>query len=289
MSRHVVLTVAGTGSDMWNTASPQPAGIGSSLAAAQPDRYLWQPVGDYPAATFPMGPSVTAGVQSLIYLTTGETYPGFSVTPGQTYGENSLVLIGYSQGAMVVVQFIQWCYQFNRMDILSRIVTVAVLGNPQRLEGFASGNEFAGWPLPGTTDGAATGGIAQASNSNGPTNITIEQMQPQLPTPVTHFWGDFVNTDDADDGATELYANAPQNGVGTVEQSIFNLVQNFDLATAWGLAQDLGHPLNDILAIFNGFLFLAAQGAADHYTYDTTPIYNFVALAGSQTEPFGPV
>lgn len=289
MSRHVVLTVAGTGSDMFNTGSPQPALVGSSLAAAQPDRYFWQPVGDYPAATFPMGPSVTAGVQSLIYLTTGETYPGFTITPGQTYRDSSLVLLGYSQGAMVVVQFIQWCYQFNRMDILSRIVCVAVWGNPQRLQGWASGNQFAGWPMPGETDGSPTGGIAQAVNANGPVNITLEQMQPQLPHPVTHFWGDFVNTNNPDKGTTELYANCPQSSVGSVEQSIFNLVQNFDLATAWGLVQDLGHPLEDILAIFNGFLFLAAQGAADHYDYDTTPIYNFVALAGSQTEPFGPV
>jgi hypothetical protein len=289
MSRHIVLTVAGTSSDLFNTASPQPALIGSNLAAAHPDRYLWQPVGDYPAATFPMGPSVTAGVQSLIYLTTGETYDGFNITPGRTYGKNSLILVGYSQGAMVVCQFIQWCYQFNRMDILSRIVCVAVLGNPQRLEGWASGNQFAGWPMPGKVDGAVTGGIAQTVNANGPTNMTLEQMKPHLPHPVKHFWGDFVNTNDADKGTTELYANCPQNDVGSVEQSIFNLVQNVDLATAWGLAQDLGHPLPDILAIFNGFLFLAAQGNADHYSYDTTPIYNFVALAGSETAPFGPV
>lgn len=289
MSRHVVLTVAGTGSDLWNTAPPQPAGVGQALAQNEPDTYFWQPVGDYPAATFPMGPSVTMGVQSLIYLTTGETYEGFNITPGQTYRDNSLILLGYSQGAMVVCQFIQWCYQWDRTDILERIVAVGVWGNPQRLEGWASGNEFAGWPLPGQVDGADTGGIAQGVNANGPVNMTLEQMQPRLPHEVTHFWGDFVNTNNPDRGATELYANTPQNGVGGIEQSIFNLVQNFDLATAWGLVQDLGQPLPDILAIFNGFLFLAAQGNADHYTYDPAPIYNFIHLAGSQTEPFGPI
>ena len=289
MSRHVVLTVAGTGSDLWNTAPPQPAGIGSNLAANQPDRYFWQPVGDFPAATFPMGPSVTMGVQSLIYLTTGETYPGFQITPGQTYGENSLVLIGYSQGAMVIAQFVQWCYQFNRMDILSRIVCVAVLGNPQRPEGFASGNEFAGWPIPGVKDGSQTGGIAQGTNSDGPVNLTLEQVQPRLSTPVTHFWGDFVNTNNPDVGATELYANAPQNGVGSVEQTIFNAVQNLTPLAAWDVFMDLDAPINTFDAIINGFQFLAATGNADHYTYDPTPIYNFVALAGSQTEPFGPI
>ncbi|MEZ0366826.1 GH25 family lysozyme [Mycobacterium sp. pUA109] len=286
-AKHVLLTVSGTGTNMWDTSSPQPAMVGSQLAAAQPDRYFWQPVGDYPAATFPMGPSVTAGVQSLIYLTTGETYPGFNITPGTTYGDNSLILLGYSQGAMVVCQFIQWCYQFNRTDILQRIVAVAVWGNPQRLEGYASGNEFAGWPMPGQIDGSDTGGIAQGTNSNGPVNMTAEQMQPHLPNPVTHFWGDFVNTNDADKGATELYANCPQNGVGSVEQTIFNAVQNLDLTTALSVVANLAHPMNTVDAILNGFEFLAATGNADHYTYDTTPIYNFVALAGSQTEPFG--
>lgn len=288
MSRHVVLTVAGTGSDLFNTAAPQPAQVGSQLAADHPDRYFWQPVGDYPAATFPMGPSVTAGVQSLIYLTTGETYEGFNITPGPTYRDNSLILMGYSQGAMVVCQFIQWCHQWNRMDILSRIVAVCVWGNPQRLEGWASGNQFAGWPMPGQIDGSPTGGIAQGVNATGVVNMTLEQMQPQLPHPVTHFWGDFVNTNNPDHGNTELYANAPQNGVGSVEQTIFNLVQNFDLATVWAVIQCIGHPLEDVEAIINGFEFLAATGNADHYTYDTTPIYNFAALAGSQTEPFGP-
>lgn len=288
MSHHVVLTVSGTSASMWDTTSPQPALVGSTLAANEPDRYYWQPVGDYPAATFPMGPSVTAGVQSLIYLTTGETYEGFNITPGNTYGSNSLILTGYSQGAMVVCQFIQWCYQFNRMDILSRIVAVAVWGNPQRLEGWASGNQFAGWPMPGEIDGSPTGGIAQATNATGVVNMTLEQMQPRLPHPVTHFWGDFVNTNDPDHGQTELYANCPQNGVGSVEQTIFNLVQNFTLETAWAVVECLGTPIEDVEAIMNGFEFLAAQGNSDHYTYDTTPIYNFLALAGSQTAPFGP-
>jgi hypothetical protein len=39
-------------------------------------------------------------------------------------------------------------------------------------------------------------------------------------------------------------------------------------------------------AIYNGGMFLAAGPNASHYTYDTTPIYNFIALAGQQTQPF---
>jgi Cutinase len=289
MSRHVILTVAGTGSDMFNTASPQPALVGSNMAAADPENYFWQPVGDYPAATFPMQPSVTDGVNSLIYLTTGTTVPGDTNTtvPGPNYPQNGLILMGYSQGALVVCQFIQWCWANNRIDILERIVAVVVWGNPQRLEGFASGNEFAGWPMPADRDGVPTCGIAQTVNVNGPANMTMEQMQPISKT-VTHYWADFVNTNTPDLGETELYANAPSGGVGSVEQSIFNAVETFDLPTVMGVLADLD-MLGDIgLAIINGFEFLGAGGAADHYTYDVTPMQTFATLAGSETPPFGP-
>jgi hypothetical protein len=289
MSHHIVFSVAGTGSDLFNTAAPQPAAVGSQLEADHPDLFKWQPVGDYPAATFPMGPSVTQGVQSLIYLITGETYPGFQVTPGPTYRGNSIMLLGYSQGAMVVCQFVQWCYQFNRMDILSRLVAVAVWGNPQRLAGWASGNQFAGWPMPGKIDGSVTGGIAQGVNADGPVNMTLSQMRPRLATPVTHFWCDLVNTNSADTGATELYANCPQGGAGAVEQTIFNIVQAFTLADAMAFLGNFVQPVADVEAIINGFEFLGAGGNADHYTYDTAPAYNFLSLAGRATPPFGPV
>jgi hypothetical protein len=39
-------------------------------------------------------------------------------------------------------------------------------------------------------------------------------------------------------------------------------------------------------AIVNGGMFLAAGPNAAHYTYDTTPIYNFIAMAGQATPPF---
>jgi hypothetical protein len=288
MPQHIVLTVSGTGTNMFDTTPPQPALVGQQLAENEPDIFFWQPVGDYPAATIPMDPSVVMGVQSLIYLTTGEIYPGFNITPGPFYRYNSLVLDGYSQGAMVVCQFIQWCWKYNRMDILSRIVAVVVEGNPQRLAGFASGNEFAGWPMPPDKNGGPSGGIAQAVNPNGACNMTLAQMQCQLPNAaeVTHFWGDFANTNNPDQGATELYAIAPQNGVGSIEQTVFNAVQNLDGPSILGVMGDLMHPIEDIQAIVNGFQFLAAGANADHYSYDITPMYNFISLAGHQTMPF---
>jgi hypothetical protein len=309
VSHHVVFTVAGTGSDMWNTAAPQPAGIAQQLEATFPDTYLWQPVGDYPAATFPMGDSVTDGINSLIYMITGEPVAGSNTTvPGPTYVENGLQLLGYSQGAIVVCGFIQWCFANNRMDVLERIVTVAVWGNPCRLPGFASGNDFAGWPDPGTVDGFETGGIA-GPGTVGPGQMTPEQVLCQLPAALLatkkHYWGDFVNTIG---DATDIYADCPTGPApvtlagealpGSFETLIYDLVQEIGSADMPALIQAVQRLLGtgdlpDIIgvgeAVLNGGLFLAAGPDAAHYTYDPTPIYNFVAASGSETPPFGPV
>jgi hypothetical protein len=308
VSHHIVFTVSGTGTNMTDTTTPQPALVGSNLAAADPDLFLWQPVGDYPAATFPMGPSVLDGINSLIYMTTGDPVPGSNTTvPGPTYPENSIILLGYSQGAIVVCAFVQWCFANNRQDILERLVAVGVWGNPCRLPGFASGNEFAGWPLPGTVDGYITGGISGPGTTNLPAGagvMTLEQVQPQLATEVTHYWGDFVNT--IGDG-NDLYADCPTGPSpvtldgeaipGSAETLIYEIIQGIGTEDLPELELQLTRlfgtePLPELLgiteAIINGGLFLIRGANAAHYTYDTTPIQSFIALAGSQTAPWGP-
>src|SRR5947209_13566300 len=106
---HIVMTVSGTGVDMWNTAPPQPAGVAAALAAASPDLFYWQPVGNYPASVFPMGPSVNAGVAELNRLCTQINPPGGA----PSYPENSIILLGYSQGAIVVCQFLHTIASLN--------------------------------------------------------------------------------------------------------------------------------------------------------------------------------
>jgi hypothetical protein len=307
MSHHVVMTVAGTGSDMWNTAPPQPANVAQALAANEPDTFVWQPVGDYPAATFPMGSSVTDGINSLIYLSTGVAPAGSSVTvPGPNYPSNGIILLGYSQGAIVVCGFIQWCYANNRFDILTRIVAVGVWGNPCRLPGFASGNQFAGWPMPAEVDGFITGGIA-GPGTDGPGQMLPGQLVPQVPNASQrkHFWGDFVNT--IGDG-NDIYADCPTGPApvtldgealpGSMETFVYDLVQQIGSADLPALELALSRVLNlDDLAgavavgeaVLNGGMFLAAGPNAAHYTYDVEPIYNFIALAATETAPFGPV
>jgi hypothetical protein len=292
MPRHILLTVSGTGTNMWDTTNPQPAGVAQALAAAFPDLFYWQPVGNYPASVFPMGPSAQDGVDSLTQLSTG-TPTGLSVA-GPSYQDNSLVLLGYSQGAISVCNFLRQVAWPNP-QIANRIVAVAVWGNPCRLPGFASGNEFAGWPLPGPVDGVTSGGIS------GPACMTAADVAPHLLTPVTHFFGDFVNTVGV---GKDLYADAPwwngntaTAGPGMFETQIYDIVQNASAANLFAIVLDVlklvSAPIPTIIsiteAILNGGMFAAAGQNAAHFTYNTAPIFNFLALAGHQTAPWGPV
>lgn len=284
MAQHITMTVSGTGVDMWNAAPPQPAAV---IPLLNRNLCWWQPVGNYPADVFPMGTSVQDGVDELVRLF-NEVFPN-----------NSKILMGYSQGAIVVSHFIRdevlnprgRCYGQAK-----NIVAVATWGNPCRLPGFASGNQFSGWPLPDKLDGVTTGGIA------GPDCLTADDVKPHLNTPVTHFWGEWVNTVGQ---GRDLYADAPvgdnpwtaEAPAGVVETNIYNIIQGTPLGVIGGIWRIIGEAIrtispinNDLIAtieaIYNGGLFASAGPNAAHYTYDVQQIANFVNLAASQTKPW---
>lgn len=281
--RHVVLTVQGTGVDMWNAAPPQPAAVAQAL---DPNVYFWQPVGNYPASvTNPqMGESVQDGVNELVRLV-NEVYP-----PGNPTG-STFVLLGYSQGAIVVSHFMRDHVVNPKGDCHARygdIVAVCTWGNPCRMPGFASGNDFAGWPDPADVDGFVTGGIS------GPDNLAAADLLPASTT-VGHYWGEFVNTLGQ---ATDIYADCPQGGPGVYETQVYNVVQKANLNNIWAFIVDIQRLALSLgsaalftqlwslaEAIINGGLFLAAGPNAAHYTYDVTPIINFVNVAGGETAP----
>lgn len=135
-----LLTVNGTG-----VADPFGAGFPADLARAlltqAEGMWKWQPVG-YPAAAFPMGPSVCVGRAALCAQI--RRHPG------------PVALSGYSQGALIVGTV--W-----RDDILAadgvlhhRLDDVAAIvnyGDPMRCPGVANGNAFAGQPLPRNING----------------------------------------------------------------------------------------------------------------------------------------
>jgi hypothetical protein len=296
MSRHIVITAQGTGADMWLTAPPQPAAV---AAALDPALCFWQPLGNYPASvTNPqMGASVQDGVNEMVRL----------VNQVYTYGNptgSTIIPIGYSQGAIVVGHW--W-----RDEVLNPagrcharaadVIALAVWGNPLRCPGFTSGNDFAGWPKPTPLDGVTTGGIA------GPDCLKPDELHPQFPG-ARHFFGDFVNTIGQ---GRDLYADAPvgppagqpvtpagdpwaaEPDAGVYETQIYNIIQNA-FPSIFTLAADIFHLFGPAMfrevlgiaeAVINGGLFLSKGPNAAHYTYDITPIVNFVNLAAHETPP----
>lgn len=292
MTQHIVITAQGTGISMWDTTPPQPAAVAQRL-----DKKLcfWQPLGNYPASVVnpQMGQSVKQGVDEMVRLF-NEVYP-----------TNSKILMGYSQGAIVVCHFI-------RDEVLNpkgrcfgqakNIVAVAVWGNPCRIPGFASGNEFAGWPLPKPLDGVITGGIS------GPDCLKPEHVATPSKA-YKHYWGDFVNTIG---NGRDLYADAPvgppagtpvlttgapwvnEPAAGAIETQIYDIVQDwfpaifkivgdlFKLVTPASIFTLIGIAE----AIVNGGMFAAAGANASHFTYDITPIVTFISLCAKATPPW---
>ncbi|WP_094360020.1 peptidoglycan-binding domain-containing protein [Mycobacterium marinum] len=128
--RGTLFTCQGTGVDMW-TGPP------ADTARAVTDLYFWQPVGNWPAAPFPMGPSIDAGRAELNVQI--DAHPG------------DISMAGYSQGAMVVaLTYMRDILPadgrlHHRLPDVKRVVT---WGNPCRQQGKANGNKQAGWPIP---------------------------------------------------------------------------------------------------------------------------------------------
>lgn len=120
-----LFTVHGTG-----MADPTGPGLPADTARAVLDKYRWQPIGNYPAATFPMWPSIQQGVNELI----------FQLEQKLTGNNDEFALAGYSQGA-VVVGLVLKHHIMNPAGklhkFLHRLRKVVFWGNPMRQKGIA--------------------------------------------------------------------------------------------------------------------------------------------------------
>jgi len=231
--KHTLYNVAGTTATWDNDFT---ASIASQVNG---ERYYWQGV-SYPAATFPMGPSVKAGVEELVRLITEK--------PG------TFAIMGYSQGAIVTCKV--WRDEImnpagrlhdRKHDIFGHVT----FGNPLRCPGYANGNPLAGLPPPANEFGTLTGGIA------GPDDLTPWQTMP---------W----HIDFAHDG--DLFTTCPtgpdpwsnEMPAGEHETSIYKLVQG-EIAGHQSILQQVGEILTDpldeavplVLAMIDAFTFLA--------------------------------
>jgi hypothetical protein len=127
--RGTFLTVCGTGVPWW-------VGPDADTARAVADQWLWQPVG-YPAAPFPMNPSVQNGRAELINQ--------INLHPGP------IALGGYSQGAIVTAEVWEYDIKPSNGRLHHRINDVkkaVAWGNPMRQQGKSHPDPGAGMAGP---------------------------------------------------------------------------------------------------------------------------------------------
>lgn len=116
--RHIVFSAHGMG-------QPDPFGIGypaDICRALDPRYYIWQPVGNWEAAAFPMKTSVDHLMDELYHLLT-------VIFPWQTF-----MFVGYSEGCLGMMLFLLRCREGDLKDsgIYERFRGGAGIGNPAR-------------------------------------------------------------------------------------------------------------------------------------------------------------
>lgn len=239
----------------------------------EPELFRWQGIG-YPAATFPMRPSIVAGWEETVRLILS--------IPGK------FTMSGYSQGADVVC--LVWKHEL--LDPAGRLhhrlndcLAVFAYGNPMRAPGIAYGNTMLwGRPAPGEEDGHTTGGIA------GPADLKPEECL----FPEGHpYEGKAAVLDFANPG--DLYAACPvgdepwndETEVGASETLIYESVLDFNGGDLWAwfkiIFKTIGMPWTAwarVQAIWNGIQFASLGQNAPHWQYSSQPEIEYLEKLG---------
>lgn len=233
-SRPMLFTACGTGVPWW-------VGPDADVARAVESRWKWQPVG-YPAAPFPMNPSVQAGRLELIRL--------FDLHRAriEKYGAG---LIGYSQGAIVICE--TWlddiAAETGRLRwAKGSILKAAAFGNPMREAGKV-------W-----ADGGAP-----------PASITSHGIADRLMVNTPTFFRDYAH-------AGDLYAEV-EGDAGEWKSSIYKVVMGARLMQGPDsiLAQVLEltqAPATEAIAAMQAILkagMFFVKGTGPHVNYDARP------------------
>ena len=233
-TRPMLFTVCGTGVPWW-------IGPDADVARAVEGRWKWQPVG-YPAAPFPMNPSVQAGRLELIRL--------FELHRNriEKYGAG---LIGFSQGAIVICE--TWLDDIFAENGRLRwakgsILKAATFGSPMREAGKV-------W---------ADAGAAPAS-------ITSHGIADRLMVNTPTWWRDYAHTGD-------LYAEV-EGDAGEFKTAIYKVIMGARIMQGPDsiLAQVLEltqAPATEAIAAMQAILkagMFFVRGTGPHLNYDTRP------------------
>lgn len=233
----VIFTVHGTG-----MPDPEGPGYPADVARQVMDLYDWQPIGNYPAAPFPMLDSINKGRAELV----------LQLRRRLTNGRKG-VLIGYSQGA--IITSLVWKHDIldsagSLHDLKDQIILSITWGNPSREVAKANGNEFAGWTVP---------------QGRG---ITEDRIQD---TP--DWWYDFAH-------AGDLYTNTPDDLSGKNDTAIWKIIESLNFVGAGALLPRLGEIASEGIPgwqsigqsiLSAGAFFLSNPATLEHINYDTGP------------------
>lgn len=291
-SAGAIFAVDGTAYLGYPGIPPPGAGFASGLAygLTQVSPTLWSTyLIPYPAAAYPMAPSIEAG-RATLKSELSSFASGYYASHHQSYDGMVILMTGYSQGAMVVG--LVWKLDIFDPDgelhyLLPYVYRIYNFGDPYRCPGIAWGNVLMGKPLPSLIDGVTTGGIG------GPCNLTPAQTNFRAPD-GKHIVQSFVNPGD-------LYADCPvgdspwtnkaflslgKNALaslvgrgkpslwsakakaGAAEYSIFGIVQHATFANVAALAADLLMPIGTIEGIINAWTFFIQGANAPHWHYE---------------------
>jgi hypothetical protein len=236
--RHIIYTVSGALADMW---TGYPANLAGAL---DPDVFYWQPV-NYPAAQFPMKPSIDAGVAEHARLMLLQS-------PEQTWAGAY-----YSEGSLV------WDAILLRMQTpgdplepyLASCIGVVTFGNPGR---------EAGHTIPGGIDPGGEGIVL-------PNNVNTPAFE----------WDFACGAKMAASPGNDLYTTCGtgETAQAAVDQrSVWELVYNVDLNSLLGstsLAAEifglLANPavggVAAVEATIGALDFFAVEGLTPHTSY----------------------
>lgn len=245
----VLFTVQGAGVDMYT-------GYQADTARALADIAEWQPIGNYPAAAFPMQDSVNQGIAELRLQIRrwAQLHPGIK-----------MILIGYSEGSLVTGSV--WKNDIvNPNGILHDLylagffIAGVTWGFPMREQGKANGNVYAGQPIP---DGQ---GIVDDRMTNTP-----------------DFWYDFAHGANGPQGR-DIYTDEGTGDTGLIESAIWHIVASVDFFSQGAivplLITELQKPLAVILpafeAIIQAGMFFIVNGLTPHTNYDIQPAINLL-------------
>jgi hypothetical protein len=275
MTRPVIITVNGTG-------DPAPADtigfagmLGSMLGGVNPwevvadmkaglevptPPWIWQPIG-YPAAVFPMTPSVQNARNQIVAALGG---PADSDYQAPVYASGPFVLSGYSQGALATcITYVNdiWSETGVLHHRLPDLYSVVNFGDPMRTPGISNGNTYQGIPVPGTEDGDVTGGIA------GPLDLT--EAQTNYPNPLGkptvmsfNLPGDLYGSDPV--GADPQTSEA---GPGVIGTTIYDFVESGSIADFLKIPVSWFRLISALEEGWNAADFFAKGVGAAHWQY----------------------